>query len=225
MNKIFSLSTFGNDPRYVQGAIRQYQLAREMMPEWEFRLYTDNPTAYTDIERGANIIPMSSGYGVFWRFLPLFESPDNVTVVRDSDSRITHREVRAVEEWLASDKTFHVIKDHWAHHQFPVMAGLFGVKGALSDDLRDIMNIFLNGQPYYLSDQNFLRDHVWRDYEHNTFTHSLTDSGWFSESRVRLLNPTSFCGNGYDENDVPLYADPFVDITPDHNFDKGVWTL
>jgi hypothetical protein len=29
--------------------------------------------------------------------------------------------------------------------------------------------------------------------------------GWFKETRQQLVNPYDFCGNGYDENDMPMY--------------------
>jgi hypothetical protein len=35
--------------------------------------------------------------------------------------------------------------------------------------------------------------------------HSMHE-GWFGETRKKLINPYDFCGNGYDENDMPLYA-------------------
>jgi hypothetical protein len=43
---------------------------------------------------------------------------------RDSDSRIIHREEEAVREWLASDKIFHIMRDHPYHCQ-NILAGKF----------------------------------------------------------------------------------------------------
>lgn len=39
---------------------------------------------------------------------------------RDSDSRIIPREEDAVREWLASDRMFHIMRDHPWHCRFIV---------------------------------------------------------------------------------------------------------
>ena len=105
------------------------------------------------------------------------------------------------------------------------MAGTFGYKGNLGNDLYETMKIFEHGTAYYLSDQVFLRDHVWPLVKDSALVHANLNSGWFADTRTRLKNPTSFCGNGYNELDMPLYADTLMAntvITPSHKFDKGV---
>lgn len=42
---------------------------------------------------------------------------------RDSDSAITSREEEAVGEWLASNKSFHIMRDHPAHCFFGFIMG------------------------------------------------------------------------------------------------------
>jgi hypothetical protein len=54
--------------------------------------------------------------------------------------------------------------------------------------------------------------------------------GWFGETRRRLVNPFSFCGNGYDEFDMPLYPSSLQEmqgfeqknLDKKFKFDKGV---
>ncbi|XP_059351264.1 uncharacterized protein LOC130702814 [Daphnia carinata] len=46
---------------------------------------------------------------------------------RDSDSPIIQREKDAVIEWLASDKVFHIMRDHHAHCT-SILAGMWGAK-------------------------------------------------------------------------------------------------
>ena len=36
-------------------------------------------------------------------------------VSRDLDSRLSQREATAVQHWLASNRTFHIMRDHWDH--------------------------------------------------------------------------------------------------------------
>lgn len=227
MNKIFSMSVFGNNLKYYIGAKRQADLAKKLYPDWEIRIYTENPALLTDLDPTVKIIIVSENtWGPFWRFEPLFENKDNITIVRDSDDRVTFREVAAVQEWLDSDKSFHIIKDHEAHFEFPIMAGLFGFKGKLDNDLYEKMKIFKTEAQYYLSDQIFLRDFVYPKIKDEILMHSL-DAGWFGKSRKNLVNKYCFCGNGYDHNDIPTYPEARnskIDFTQNIVFDGGKLT-
>jgi len=229
MNKIFSTSSYGNNPRYIVGVHRQYELAKKYYPDWEFRLYVDNKENYSSL-CDANIIEVKDGsHGVFWRFMPLFEDGENVTIVRDADGRVTVREQMAVNEWLDTDKIFHIYRDHEAHFQYPIIACAFGLKGRLPDDILNVMKHFMFNTNYYTNDQVFLRDFVFPYIKNNVLIHSIGE-GWFGETRNRLKNRYSFCGNGYDENDMPLYASTMAEMTNDHmasltdkdKFDEGL---
>ena len=48
-------------------------------------------------------------------------------VSRDLDSRFSDREHEAVEEWLKSDRSVHVMRDH-VTHDFTMLGGLWGTK-------------------------------------------------------------------------------------------------
>ena len=203
--KIISISVWGNDPRYIVGANRQYELAKLYYPDWEFRIYTDNKNKFVNLT-DANIIEVTDGsYGMFWRFRAMFESDDNIVIVRDSDSRITIREQRAVNDWLNSDKKFHTFRDHDAHFEFPIIGCAFGYKGKFSTPVFNLMNKYTEQLNYYVGDQIFLRDVIWPLVQDNALVHSMNE-GWFGETRSLLVNPYDFCGNGYNENDMPMYA-------------------
>jgi hypothetical protein len=229
MNKIITTSVYGDNPRYIIGAKRQVELAKEFYPNWKFRIYADDASKFNDIQDTAEIVEIKDkSHGVFWRFMPMFESEDNVVIVRDADGRITLREQIAVNEWLASDKKFHTFRDHEAHFQFPVIACAFGYRGKLSNELFDIMSKFMTNTNYYTNDQVYLRDFVFPDVQNSCMIHSMKE-GWFGESRLKLKNPFSFCGNGYTENDMPLYPSTLKecenfnanDVSPMYKFDNG----
>lgn len=50
-----------------------------------------------------------------WRFLPLLDPQAYTVLTRDSDALISHREAAAIQQWLNSNYTFHVMRDHQAH--------------------------------------------------------------------------------------------------------------
>jgi hypothetical protein len=208
--KIISISVWGDNPRYIVGAKRQYELAKEFYPDWKFRIYTDKIENFSD-SSDAELIPVTDGsYGMFWRFRAMFESEDNIVMVRDSDSRITIREQRAVQEWLESDKKFHTFKDHEAHYEFPIIGCAFGYKGKFTEPVLNLMNSYTAQLNYYLGDQIFLKDVIWPLVKDDALIHEM-QNGWFAETRNMLANPYDFCGNGYDENNMPLYPNTLAE--------------
>ncbi|KAK4007260.1 hypothetical protein OUZ56_012420 [Daphnia magna] len=60
--------------------------------------------------------------------LPLLDEMVHTLMSRDTDSRIIPREEEAVRAWLASDKIFHIMRDHPAHCLFGYIMGCrFGI--------------------------------------------------------------------------------------------------
>ncbi len=59
-----------------------------------------------------------------YRFLAMLDPDIHIFISRDADSLILQREVDAVEEWLHSNYTFHIMRDHINHHE-TFMAGMF----------------------------------------------------------------------------------------------------
>ena len=84
---------------------------------------------------------------------------------RDLDSALTKRERAAVNVWLASNKSFHVMRDH-PKHQLHMLGGLWGFRPALNRSLsrlilrkihnRELITVYENR-----ADQTFLSTHVW----------------------------------------------------------------
>jgi len=232
MVKLLTMSVWGDDPRYIIGARQQTRLASQFYPDFTVRIYTDDAEKFKvllpwyDVE----IHERQDSNGVFWRFEPMFESEDNIVLVRDSDGRITKREARAVNEWLDSDKTFHTFRDHESHLEYPIIACAFGYKGKLPKQQLDEMLAIKNQPFYYTNDQVYLRDSVWPIVKDNSMIHQYDQPGWFNESREKLRNRFSFCGNGYDQHDMPLYPPTLKECTGfdpsnvnvKYKFDKGI---
>lgn len=133
-NKIIAFSLFGNDARYTRGIKKIYQLYNSLLPDWKCRVYVakDVDPKHIDsmIGLGFEVIIMNkSGIDArytTWRFLAMEDGADAV-IFRDLDSLPTLREKIMVEHWLASDKKFHIIRDHPNHHML-IMAGMCGIK-------------------------------------------------------------------------------------------------
>lgn len=210
VRKILAISVFGDNPRYVMGVYKQVHLAKYFFPEFERMIFVDKPQLY---KLDATVIKMPAATdGQFWRFLA--GSSDAAVIFRDADSRITIREAGAVEEWLQSDKTLHLIRDHDRHAPSiaKIFAGNFGFKGPWPVDTLAAMVKAMYANYRYGRDQDFLRDYVYPRYEHDSLTHG--HDGWFGDSRAELANPYEFVGQGWDEEDRPLYA------PSEENFDK-----
>lgn len=209
MNKIISISVWGSDPRYCIGAIKNAEIAKKLMPDWKCRIFVDSsvPRKYLDkLYDMSNVevaeVDDEGVFGAFWRFYSMFESEDNVTISRDSDSRISEREVKAVEEWLTSDKKFSIIRDHERHYDWPILAGMWGMKGCLDERQHDIM-IEYSKNHFYTSDQIYLAREIWPIAENDSLIHGFKENEWMKESRDKV--EYDFIGQGYDQNDKPIY--------------------
>ncbi len=114
--KIIAFSLYGEEEAYRLGALANCDLAAAVYPGWTCRIYVsqDIPAAFNEQlrARGAEVVvkeQVSNTDGMFWRFLPAADPEVDATIVRDIDSRLSHREKVAVDEWLASGKRLHVI--------------------------------------------------------------------------------------------------------------------
>ncbi len=132
--KVISYSLYGSTPMYCVGTIRNAEQVREKYPGWKCLVWYDESVPKEVIEKLASFDHVllqnmtNSGIpGMYWRFLCLNAQDIEIFCVRDSDSRITDREVDAVNDWIAKDKTLHIMRDH-PHHNYPVMGGMWGFR-------------------------------------------------------------------------------------------------
>lgn len=94
---------------------------------------------------------------------------------RDLDSALTQRERSAVDDWLTSNKSFHVMRDH-PKHRIRMLGGLWGFRPSFNRTLsHEILkkiydpNIVVHYQGR--ADQSFLKDHVWPVARFDTIAH------------------------------------------------------
>ena len=117
MKKIISFSLWGDNPKYTIGAIENAKLAQEIYPDW-FSYFFVSSSVSEDIQNQLLSIPNvvlfykdhpGDWSGMFWRFETSYDLEVDISIFRDTDSRLSLREKYAVDEWIQSDKTFHIM--------------------------------------------------------------------------------------------------------------------
>ena len=72
-------------------------------------------------------IDVNKVHAQIWRFLPTLDPQVEILLSRDLDSRLSRREVAAVEEWLDSEAKVHVMRDAPCH-EASMLAGMWGAR-------------------------------------------------------------------------------------------------
>lgn len=220
MKKVISFSVYGSDPKYTIGALRNLQLSKHIYPDWDIYLYYNNTVPNDMIEKYKEYDHVTffdmTGYnipGMFWRFLP---RDCERFISRDTDSRLSMREKYAVDEWIESNKTLHVMRDHPHHDGAPIMGGLFGI--VIKDDfiIEDKINFWIEGKDRSLfnrwGDVLFLNMEIYEKYkkEGDMISH---DSVWmhhpYSKPFPQPMENYNFIGEIFDGNDnrYPQYQE------------------
>jgi len=204
--KVVSFCLWGDDPKYTIGAVKNLVTINIYYPDFETWVYLDPTSVPKHIidelhAGGAKVIEREQGgwHSMFWRFEPAGDPDVDVVMVRDTDCRVIQREIGAVNEWLESDKDFHIMRDH-PSHDTNIMGGLWGARGDVVRNINDLISDW-DVVSAYQNDQTFLKRMVWPQIEHNAMIH---DSCW----RRTLQFPTprdglGFVGEVYNPADHP----------------------
>lgn len=179
MKNIISYSLYGTDNTYWHGAIKNIDLAKNIYPNYICRFYIDKdaPEYLKNTIVGENVevilMPNRGGTdGMFWRFLAAADKDVDVCLCRDVDSAITYREKMAVEEWLKSDKNFHIMRDH-KYHKIEILGGMWGCRNGILYDI-DLYNLIQEWPNYHKinDDQKFLRSKIYPKVKNSCLEHS-----------------------------------------------------
>lgn len=180
--KYLSFSLWGDQPIYNVGAIKNAELWKEIYSDWQMIVYYDNSVPTETIDKlksmDVKLVDMSNKniYGMFWRFFANDLPNSEYAIFRDCDSRLSLREKLAVDEWIASKKTLHVMRDH-PYHRIPcgnfelgLLGGMWGIKGK-KIKINQLVSIYPNKSLIkYGEDQTFLRV-IYNLYKNDKFTH------------------------------------------------------
>jgi len=211
--KVISYSLWGNNPVYTVGALKNADLAGELFPDWTcvFYCFSSVPQEIVkELQAKSNtVVRMVDGdgdnRGMFHRFYPADEDGVERMICRDTDSRLSPREVLAVDEWIKQGTDFHIIRDH-PYHGIPILGGMWGVVGGKLKGIADAASQFSptadKGQ-----DQHFLMKWVWNKVNNGDLTTTIHDPIFSNmpfpsgATRGESNRGVWFVGQVFDEND------------------------
>lgn len=208
---VISFSLWGEDPMYWIGAIKNIELAKIYYPNFICRFYIDDSSRIDLIEsiKGDNVQTIlvkskDSFHGMFWRFWASEDKDVDIFLSRDCDSRISEREVIAVNEWLKSDKDFHIMRDH-PYHTVPILGGMWGCRNGLMRNI-ELIKMIENWNQFQSKgiDQDFLGRCVYPLVINNSIEHSEFNLRFGGEIKPfpSIRNDYEFVGDVFDENNV-----------------------
>lgn len=167
---VISFSVWGQQPRYLRGALHNLLVARQVYPGWTLRFHLDDsvPTEFPDLVRrmgGEVVRHEGTSHGIrdrlCWRFAVANDPSVGYFLIRDADSIINAREAQAVDAWLAGGAHFHVMRDWWTHTDL-MLAGMWGGTSGVLPNLANLLKAYKsNVMETPNIDQIFLRDCVW----------------------------------------------------------------
>lgn len=220
MSGIVSFSLFGKDPHdiYYPGSLRNAEAYLRYAPDVSVRFYvgrlpwewaSKNLATLPNVELVKFDTRPEDQTATMWRFLALKDSGYDFYLFRDVDSRPIERERVAVQEWLDSNRQFHVMRDH-PYHNVPMMAGLWGVRGEMGTKISRFFPEQYR-RAYYQCDQMFLRTMIWRVAKTDLMAHVGCDHAFGTETVdfTVPLGTEGFVGEGFYGSGLPRF--------PEHN--------
>ena len=136
------MSLYYNRPKYVEGAIRNRQLALVFFSDWLIRAYVPHPNTTGAIRLRDDVIATLSRLGaqiryvtadvgrqgapMMWRY-PVAEDPEvDVFLMHDSDSGLGERLYHVINTWLPTNPSVYFMRDHPCHSASPMSGGRGG---------------------------------------------------------------------------------------------------
>jgi len=178
---VIAFSLWGDNPRYLRGAMHNALLAPAVYPGWQCRFYVD-----ASVPEELCVALRELGADVHWaaapgmlttrarltrRFLVANDPQVGHFLVRDCDAVVSPREAQAVQGWLASGRWFHVMRDWWTHTDL-MLAGMWGGVAGVLPDLTALLAAYQSSAVETPNiDQWFLRDRVWGMIQAHTLVH------------------------------------------------------
>jgi len=218
MKQVISYSLYGQQAKFLVGAIKNAQLAQRFFPGFTVRFYIGNsvPTwcrSTLALFPNVELIPVDEredSVARLWRFRAIFDPEVNVVLSRDADARLSYREALAHQEFMDSQYDFHIIRDHPTGHGYLISAGMFACKTANMGFFKTLLDQ-TTLRDTYMQDQEFLSNAIYP----NIMEKSLVHDPYYNypapypskktEIKRKKINTVCHIGAALDENDVFVY--------------------
>lgn len=182
--QVITYSLWGRNPVYVINALVNADIARDLYPGWLCRFYC-SPTVprgiVNQLINRSNVevkqmLADEDWNGMFWRFRAASDPDVSVMISRDADSHLGRREKEAVDEWLSSDKDFHIMRDNRAHSAL-ILGGMWGARKGILADISTMIDNYdrKNDNNRRNIDQEFLWSHVYPLIKDRAFIHDSVE--------------------------------------------------
>ena len=212
--KIFSFCLYGNQEKYCKGLLKNLECIQNIFSDFLVWVYIGdnvNEKTISDISKFENtkiIFTNEKGHiNKFFRFFPIDNTNVEICIVRDADSRIYDRDVSCIKDFFNSEKLFHIIRDHPNHHTWKIMAGMWGIKKGLVDNIKILYEKWKEQKSIidFWDDQIFLSDILHPLVKDNVLVHEAFLTSFESQSsktsfKVPILNG-HFVGQVYEFTD------------------------
>jgi len=163
---VISYSLYSNNPKYWKSLLLNLQIATEVYPGWQVRVYTATDVEKEIVEQlergGASVIMYNAlpGHkGMFQRFRPFWDDNVTRTIVRDADDALGYTDRKTVDMWIESEKQFYTLAAHQGHNKRPVYCCLFGMTNRWDRHLLDFPDLN-NISDKYGTDEQWIADNL-----------------------------------------------------------------
>ncbi|CAM2723838.1 unnamed protein product [Rotaria socialis] len=207
--RIISISLFGPKENKIFQYNRSFTFLNQLINDiniiypdnFTLRIHHDDAISLSDIVcpiecRYSNVDFCSMSSKLFippkiWRFIPAGDPFVDIMMSRDLDSALTRRERAAVDAWLASNKSFHAMRDH-PMHGVPMLGGMWGFRPSLDRNMSRLIHDKIHNRDLIRRyggrrDQSFLSEQVWPQAKSSIIVHD-----------------SFLCKNGYGQKPEPF---------------------
>jgi hypothetical protein len=217
---IFSFCIYGSNPKYCKGLVENLKTIASDFPDFHTWIVAGNnvPQSYlhtylTFPNVHLTHVDLSGHQLMAHRFFPIDDPTVDIMFVRDADSRIDHRDIWCIKQFMASNiHKIMTIRDH-PHHVFPLMGGQWAMRKIDGLSIKRIYNrftkIYENDINGFGADQDFLYFALYRKYRNSLFI------AYIGNKFLQLSNDENyilidlphkdkydFCGNVYDYDEA-----------------------
>jgi hypothetical protein len=190
---VFSFSLFGDKIKYTEGMVVNARQISTRFPNARIQIYIADDVP-ADICERLSLYPnvrlvytkrLPGTQNTLDRFKAVDDDDCDVLLSRDADSRVHDRDAACIEDFLASNKLLHIIRDH-RFHNVRILAGMWGIrKKAITEPIYSVIHTWLasQGNPTeYGCDQNFLQHFIYPTFINQALIHDA-NGHFFSDEK------------------------------------------